>query len=54
VPDIALPMHLSATPLAAPVAAPRLGEHTETVLAEVLGHDAARIEALRSAGAFGR
>ncbi|WP_399679870.1 CaiB/BaiF CoA transferase family protein [Xenophilus sp.] len=54
VPDIALPMHLSATPLAAPVAAPRLGEHTEAVLAEVLGHDAARIEALRSAGAFGR
>lgn len=53
VPDIAMPMHLGGTPLVAPVAAPRLGEHNEEVLAEVLGHDATRIEALRRAGAFG-
>ena len=33
--------------------APGLGEHTEAVLAEVLGLEAGRIAALRAAGAFG-
>jgi crotonobetainyl-CoA:carnitine CoA-transferase CaiB-like acyl-CoA transferase len=33
--------------------APQLGEHTEPVLRELLGYDAARITALRAAGAFG-
>lgn len=33
--------------------APGLGEHTDAVLAEVLGLDAARIAALRAAGALG-
>jgi crotonobetainyl-CoA:carnitine CoA-transferase CaiB-like acyl-CoA transferase len=35
-------------------AAPRLGEHTEIVLREVLGYGDARINELRSEGAFGK
>ena len=38
------------TPLADPVAAPTLGQHTDQVLREVLGYDATRIAALRDAG----
>ncbi len=37
-----------------PAPAPRLGEHTEPVLREVLGYPPERIDALRAAGAFGR
>jgi crotonobetainyl-CoA:carnitine CoA-transferase CaiB-like acyl-CoA transferase len=33
--------------------APTLGQHTEEVLADLLGWDDARIAAARSAGAFG-
>lgn len=33
--------------------APSCGEHTEQVLADVLGYDSARIESLRSLGVFG-
>jgi crotonobetainyl-CoA:carnitine CoA-transferase CaiB-like acyl-CoA transferase len=33
--------------------APELGEHTETVLRDLLGYDEARIAALRAKGAFG-
>ena len=40
--------------VAAPAAAPRLGEHTEAVLRDLLGYDARRIATLRAAGAFGR
>ncbi len=40
--------------LPAPSHAPRPGEHTEQVLADVLGYDAARIAGLRKAGAFGK
>jgi crotonobetainyl-CoA:carnitine CoA-transferase CaiB-like acyl-CoA transferase len=36
-----------------PSMAPTVGEHTESVCAEVLGYDADRIAALRRAGAFG-
>jgi formyl-CoA transferase len=31
---------------------PMLGEHTDEVLSEVLGYDAAKIGQLKSAGAF--
>jgi crotonobetainyl-CoA:carnitine CoA-transferase CaiB-like acyl-CoA transferase len=37
-----------------PAHAPRVGEHTEQVLAEVLGYDSAKIAALRAGGALGR
>ncbi|MEJ8851160.1 CoA transferase [Variovorax rhizosphaerae] len=53
VPNVALPIRYSSTPLADPVLAPRVGEHTDQVLAQWLGHDSARIEELAQAGAFG-
>jgi crotonobetainyl-CoA:carnitine CoA-transferase CaiB-like acyl-CoA transferase len=40
-------------PPAAAERAPAVGEHTDRVLAEVLGYDAARIAALRACGALG-
>jgi crotonobetainyl-CoA:carnitine CoA-transferase CaiB-like acyl-CoA transferase len=36
-----------------PTKAPTVGEHTETVLRDVLGYDDARIDALRASGALG-
>jgi crotonobetainyl-CoA:carnitine CoA-transferase CaiB-like acyl-CoA transferase len=50
VPLVASPMRLSATPAGSAHAPPLLGQHTETVLAEVLGRDAAEIARLRAAG----
>jgi formyl-CoA transferase len=43
------PVHLSASAARVPLAPPRLGEHTDDILAE-LGYDAERIGALRTAG----
>jgi crotonobetainyl-CoA:carnitine CoA-transferase CaiB-like acyl-CoA transferase len=40
-------------PPAAAVQAPAVGEHSDQILAEVLGYDAERIAALRAAGALG-
>jgi crotonobetainyl-CoA:carnitine CoA-transferase CaiB-like acyl-CoA transferase len=40
-------------PPSAAARAPGVGEHGEQILAEVLGYDAERITALRSAGALG-
>jgi crotonobetainyl-CoA:carnitine CoA-transferase CaiB-like acyl-CoA transferase len=40
--------------VAAPAPAPRLGEHTDAILRELLGYDATRVAALRAAGALGR
>ena len=37
----------------APAAAPRLGEHTDHILRDVLGYDPARIAALRAGGGLG-
>lgn len=53
VPNVNLPIRYSATPLADPIAAPAVGQHTEHVLADVLGYDAARLAELAKAGAFG-
>jgi crotonobetainyl-CoA:carnitine CoA-transferase CaiB-like acyl-CoA transferase len=53
VPNVALPIRYAGTPLADPVPAPRVGEHTEHVLAEWLGHDRKRLQTLAQAGAFG-
>jgi crotonobetainyl-CoA:carnitine CoA-transferase CaiB-like acyl-CoA transferase len=44
---------LSETPAAVRSASPLMGEHTEEVLAEILGLSAAQIAELRVAGAFG-
>jgi len=49
--NVGMPIKLSASP-AAIRRSPTLGEHTDEVLKEVLGYDAARIESLRNAGAF--
>ncbi len=46
------PMHFSRTPVVDPVGAPLLGEHTEAVLRDLLGHDDDRITKLRAAGAI--
>jgi len=54
VPTLRLPLHLSATPLAQPRAAPDLGADTEAVLDQCLGKSAPQIAELRQAGAFGR
>ena len=40
-------MKLGATPVRHDHAPPRLGEHTDALLAELLGYDAARIAQLR-------
>lgn len=53
VPNVALPMHFSSTPLAPPVAAPTLGQHSEEILREVLGFDEGKINDLRACGALG-
>jgi crotonobetainyl-CoA:carnitine CoA-transferase CaiB-like acyl-CoA transferase len=50
VPTVASPMRLSATPVAYHAAPPRLGEHTDSVLANDLGLSAAEIAALRGRG----
>ena len=50
VPTVASPMRLSATPVTYRAAPPRLGEHTDSVLANDLGLSAAEIAALRGRG----
>jgi crotonobetainyl-CoA:carnitine CoA-transferase CaiB-like acyl-CoA transferase len=46
------PVRLIGEELPSPAMAPRLGEHTDTVLAEVLGYDQETIAELRHAGAI--
>ena len=53
VPHVAPPFRLSVTPVADPQAAPTLGQHTERVLAEVLGFDSAAFRSLAETGALG-
>jgi len=50
VPQVACPIRYSSTPASYRQAPPLLGEHTERVLAEVLGLDAERIDVLRRDG----
>ena len=52
-PSVRTPITMAETPLVSDRAAPRLGEHTAEILAE-LGHDAAAIERLVSDGVVGR
>jgi formyl-CoA transferase len=51
VPNIRLPFKLHGTPLADPVAAPGLSQNAAEILRDLLGYDAARIEALARDGA---
>jgi crotonobetainyl-CoA:carnitine CoA-transferase CaiB-like acyl-CoA transferase len=46
------PLRMSASPTAAPVAPPALGQHTRAVLREVLGYSAERIAELEQEGAI--
>jgi len=50
---VASPLRLSDTPVRSVGPAPVLGEHTDEVLRDVLGFDAARIGTLRALGAIG-
>jgi crotonobetainyl-CoA:carnitine CoA-transferase CaiB-like acyl-CoA transferase len=47
---VGLPVKYSATPASIRRPPPRLGEHTEEILVELLGYDPPRIDALRAAG----
>lgn len=49
--NVGMPIKLSASP-AKIERSPLLGEHTEDVLKNVLGYDAAKVDALKTAGAF--
>ncbi len=53
VPNVALPLHFSGTPVVPPVAAPMLGQHTDEVLREVLGYTEEKLRELRSLGVLG-
>lgn len=46
------PIRMSGTPIGDYAAPPRLGEHSDAILRDILGYDSASIEVLRSAGAI--
>ncbi len=52
-PNIASPIRYSATPLADPMAAPGIGQHTAEILRNTLGYSEQRIAELVAAGAVG-
>jgi crotonobetainyl-CoA:carnitine CoA-transferase CaiB-like acyl-CoA transferase len=53
VPNVTLPIRYGGTPVADPVAAPAVGQHTSEVLCEILGYDEDRLAQLAEAGALG-
>jgi crotonobetainyl-CoA:carnitine CoA-transferase CaiB-like acyl-CoA transferase len=53
VPNVALPLHFSGTPVVPPVAAPMLGQHTDEVLQELLGYTEEKVQELRALGVLG-
>jgi crotonobetainyl-CoA:carnitine CoA-transferase CaiB-like acyl-CoA transferase len=53
VPNVALPIRYSRTPVVDPVAAPSVGQHTSDVLRAVLGYDEDRLARLAETGALG-
>jgi crotonobetainyl-CoA:carnitine CoA-transferase CaiB-like acyl-CoA transferase len=53
IPNVTLPIRYSRTPVADPVAAPDVGQHTDAVLRDLLGYDEDRLARLAEAGAFG-
>ena len=46
-------MHVLSEELPVPTRAPKVGEHTDEVLRDVLGYDSTRIAQLRDSGALG-
>lgn len=52
-PNVALPIRYADTPLADPQPAPKVGEHTQAILQDVLNYDADQVRRLAAAGAFG-
>ena len=52
-PELPLPVHVLGEELPEPTRAPKVGEHTDEVLADVLGYEPSRIAALRESGALG-
>ena len=53
VPNVRLPIRYSRTPIADPVAAPAVGQHTREVLGDLLGYDEERVSRLAQTGALG-
>lgn len=53
IPNIAPPWRFDGTPVADPVAAPTVGQHTAEVLQQLLGLDESRLAELATSGAFG-
>ena len=51
--QLPLPVFVNGKKLPVPTMAPTLGQHTDDVMAEVLGKDASEIAKLREQGAFG-
>ena len=51
--EIPLPVHVRGEELPVPTRAPKVGEHTDEVLADVLGYEPSRIATLRGGGALG-
>ena len=54
IPQVGLGIRVDGAAAGIRVAPPRLGEHTDSVLSELLGYDRKRIDQLRSAGAVGK
>jgi formyl-CoA transferase len=50
---VAPPWRFAGTPVADPVAAPTVGQHTQEVLQQVLGCSDEHLAELKAAGAFG-
>ncbi|MBV1867910.1 MAG: hypothetical protein KUG69_08400, partial [Marinosulfonomonas sp.] len=53
IPNIALPIRFSETPIIDPVAAPMIGQHTREVLEKNLGYNADQLSALEASGGLG-
>ena len=51
--EMRFPLKLAEGALPEPTKAPTVGEHTDEVLRDVLGYDAARLDALKTSGALG-
>jgi crotonobetainyl-CoA:carnitine CoA-transferase CaiB-like acyl-CoA transferase len=51
--EIPLPVRVLGEKPTIPTRAPKVGEHTDELLADVLGYDASRIAQLRGDGALG-
>src|SRR5690606_41900024 len=54
VPNVALPIRYAETPLANPVSAPAVGQHSWEILRDVLEYDEDRVAALADAGVLGQ